>query len=275
MISSRDCEADLRDLASLDHRHRLDDMAAHARLNNVSVYPIMPAALSGLPTRRQTGGAFNPGAFARQDALRGLAEDTDGLAIVNTKDIEENLKHMMTSTSDYYLLSYTPANTTIDGKFRRISVKVKRPNTHVRARPGYVATTLNMTPAETATGRARRDHRATRCRVVRVERAHAGTLLVSCTCERCRGCTATARDRQRARSGSSASSIRNCETRRRGSMADRPRSPCGPSAVAHRSRAKSTSRQPALSAEFEFVTADARLAPGVYGVQLQLVAPRR
>ena len=89
MISSRDCESDLRDLASLDHAHRLDQVAAHARLNNVSLYPIMPAALAGLPTRRQTGGAFNPGAFARQDALRGLAEDTDGLAIVNSNEVEE------------------------------------------------------------------------------------------------------------------------------------------------------------------------------------------
>jgi VWFA-related protein len=148
MVSSRDCEHDLRDLASLDHTRRLDEVSANARLNNVSLYPIMPAALSGLPTRRPTGGAFNPGAFSRQDALRGLAEDTDGLAIVNSNEVEENLKKMMTSTSAYYLLSYTPTNTLVDGKFRRITVKVKRPNTHVRARPGYVATTLNMMPAE-------------------------------------------------------------------------------------------------------------------------------
>ncbi len=81
-------------------------------------------------------------------ALRGLAEDTDGLAIVNANEVDETLKKMMTSTSDYYLLSYTPANPTVDGKFRRITVKVKRGGTQVRARPGYVATTLNMTPAE-------------------------------------------------------------------------------------------------------------------------------
>jgi VWFA-related protein len=148
MISSKDCESDLRDLATLDHAHRLDNVAAHARLNNVSLYPIMPAALSGLPTRRPTGGSFNPNAFRRQDALRGLAEDTDGLAIVNENEVAENLTKMMASTAAYYLLSYTPTNAAVDGKFRRIAVKVKRPNTHVRARPGYVATTLNMTPAE-------------------------------------------------------------------------------------------------------------------------------
>jgi VWFA-related protein len=159
MISSRDCETDLRDLASLDHAHRLDEVAAHARLNNVTLYPVMPSALAGLPTRRQTGGAFNPSALARQDTLRALAEDTDGLAIVNTNEVEETLKKMMTSTSNYYLLSYTPANPTADGKFRRITVKVKRAGTHVLARRGYVATSLNMTPAESATEGASRDQR--------------------------------------------------------------------------------------------------------------------
>ena len=148
MISSRDCESDLRDLASLDHARRLDQIAANARLNNVTLYPIMPSALGRRPTRRQTGGAFNPGAFARRDALRELAEDTDGMAIVDADDVEPTLKKMMASTSNYYLLSYTPANTAADGKFRRITVKVKRGGTQLRARPGYVATTLNMTPAE-------------------------------------------------------------------------------------------------------------------------------
>ena len=148
MISSKDCESDLRDLASLENGRRLDEVAAHARLNNVSLYPIMPAALVGLPTRRPTGGAFNPGAFARQDALRSLAEDTDGLAIVNSDHVDDSFQKMMASTSSYYLLSYTPTNTAIDGKFRRISVKVKRSNVHVRVRPGYVATALNMTPRD-------------------------------------------------------------------------------------------------------------------------------
>ena len=154
----RQCEADLLDLASLDHSNRLDEIAEHARRNNVTLHPISQA---GLPTstrgRSFGGGGFGGGGargggstsrnssrFEIEAALRGLAEETDGVAIVNTNNIEGNLKKMMTSTSAYYLLSYSPTNGTPDGKFRRISVKVSRSNTRVRARPGYVA----LTPEE-------------------------------------------------------------------------------------------------------------------------------
>ena len=37
------------------------------------------------------------------------------------------------------LLGYQPANDKMDGKFRTVSVKVKRGKYTVRARPGYVA----------------------------------------------------------------------------------------------------------------------------------------
>jgi hypothetical protein len=39
----------------------------------------------------------------------------------------------------YYLLTYTPKNTDLDGKYRRIDVRVKRPDVTVRARRGYFA----------------------------------------------------------------------------------------------------------------------------------------
>ena len=157
----RQCDADLLDLASLDHSSRLDEIAEHARRNNVTLHPISQAGLSTSARGRSFGrggggGGFGGGGggggatssnttrFEIEAALRGLAEDTDGVAIVNTNNIEGNLKKMMTSTSAYYLLSYSPTNGTPDGKFRRISVKVSRSNTRVRARPGYVA----LTPGE-------------------------------------------------------------------------------------------------------------------------------
>ena len=271
MISSRDCESDLHDLASLENRHRLDDMAAHARLNNVSLYPIMPAALSGLPTRRQTGGAFNPGAFARQDALKGLAEDTDGLAIVNTRDVEENLKQMMASTSAYYLLGYTPANTSIDGKFRRISVKVKRPNMQVRARPGYVATTLNMTPAElrpAAPVETIEQPDAVSSALSELTRATPGLVHVR---------TVSWMHRDGSGSPSSAlwivgeldSQLRNKTPWTNGGSAQITVRPTGGGSPVSR-KVDLSGANPAVA--FEFGTPDAKLPPGVYSVQLEFVA---
>jgi hypothetical protein len=154
----RQCETDLLDLASLDHSNRLDEIAEHAKRNNVTLHPISQAGLTTSARGRSFGGSgfggggfgggggrgggvttSNSSRFEIEAALRGLAEETDGVAIVNTNNIEGNLKKMMTSTSAYYLLSYSPTNGTPDGKFRRISVKVNRSGTRVRARPGYIA----------------------------------------------------------------------------------------------------------------------------------------
>lgn len=45
----------------------------------------------------------------------------------------------MRQGTTYYLIAYQPANTSTDGKFRKVKVKVKRPKVTVNARPGYVA----------------------------------------------------------------------------------------------------------------------------------------
>jgi hypothetical protein len=47
---------------------------------------------------------------------------------------------MQVDRTTYYLLGYQPTNVATDGKFRKVTVKVKRGKYMVRARPGYVAT---------------------------------------------------------------------------------------------------------------------------------------
>jgi hypothetical protein len=75
----------------------------------------------------------------RLEALRTLAENTDGIAIVTTNDLAAGMKRIVDDVSAYYLLGYYSTNTTHDGKYRRIEVKTKPPGLNVRARRGYYA----------------------------------------------------------------------------------------------------------------------------------------
>jgi hypothetical protein len=74
----------------------------------------------------------------RHDALRTLADATDGLAMLNSNNLDAGLKRMSDDLSSYYLLGYY-TTTPLDGKFHKITVRVKRPGVQVRARRGYLA----------------------------------------------------------------------------------------------------------------------------------------
>ena len=143
-----DCEQDLRDLASLDHSSRLDQIATYARRTNAAFYPISLQRTASDATRnlRLRGSFENSTTLMMQSSLRDLAEETDGLSIVNTGNVETILRRIVTTTSFYYMVGYTPAATTADGRFRRITVKVSRPDTNVSARAGYVVGLPAPTP---------------------------------------------------------------------------------------------------------------------------------
>ena len=137
------CSRDLLMLAQLDHSNRLRGLSEMANRRNVSFYPIAPGlsaapsvALANLPrvTTYQ-----NISESQRQGELRGMAEDTDGVAIVNTNIVDEPMRRIIADTSTYYLLGYQSTNSALDGKYRKITVRVKRPGVQVRARQGYRA----------------------------------------------------------------------------------------------------------------------------------------
>ena len=169
--SQRDCDNDRLKLAMIDDFDLFHDIFDVANRGNVTFYPVnalglmafdkpLGPGLSGEPVEGEIqalgpaahvgeNGSFpvNPlvintaSISARNENLRTLAANTDGLAIVDTNDLDKGMNRIIDDLSSYYLLGYTSTNSKLDGRYRKITVRVKRPNVQVRARRGYRAPT--------------------------------------------------------------------------------------------------------------------------------------
>jgi VWFA-related protein len=168
--SKSQCERDRLWLSMIDDRQALYDLFDLANRSNVSFYPINPMGLeaSNRPidqdkfVQKPDGTLMDPRTLlskgeqdaiaprlatptslveARSDNLRELAASTDGIAVVDTNDLDRGMKRIAADLSSYYLLGYASTNAKLDGKFRKITVHVKRAGVDVRARRGYRAPT--------------------------------------------------------------------------------------------------------------------------------------
>ena len=144
------------------------DAIAAATRSNVSIYSVDPRGLTALAQEAIETGIFadqlprtyqgdtdNPSQpQARpgiglgnlrtelqlsQDSLRTLADETNGLAAVNSSDFGSAFERIVGDNSAYYVLAYYPNPNRRDGRFHRIEVKTSRSDLKVRARRGYVA----------------------------------------------------------------------------------------------------------------------------------------
>lgn len=61
---------------------------------------------------------------ANYESMQTLADDTGGKAFYNTNGLDDALARAINYGSHYYTLSYSPNNKKMDGKYRRIQVKV-------------------------------------------------------------------------------------------------------------------------------------------------------
>jgi VWFA-related protein len=104
----------------------LHDTFLAAQRANVNIYPIDPG---GLRTDRSN---------AKVDFLRSLAETTGGYAVVDTNDTAAGVRQIFRENGSYYLLGYAPSSPRMEGRFRKIQVKVSQPRLTVRARTGYI-----------------------------------------------------------------------------------------------------------------------------------------
>jgi hypothetical protein len=90
-------------------------------------------------------------ALPEQAALRVLAEDTGGMAVVNTNNYATGFSEIVRDNSTYYLVGYYPNPVHRDGEFHRVSVRVKPPGLTVRTRRGYLAAPPGEKPPAAST----------------------------------------------------------------------------------------------------------------------------
>ena len=136
------CEADRMALAALDHEFRLQNLTQTANRGNVTFYPVYARGLVAFdapigPEKPPSPAQDAANLRNRQEGLRFLAADTDGTSVINTNNIDGALRRIVDDLSSYYLMGYYTTNTKLDGRFRSITVRVKRPGVTVRARKGY------------------------------------------------------------------------------------------------------------------------------------------
>lgn len=122
---------------------------------NVAIYPVdargLQAIVPGGSARtasRGGVGAFSGRAVvssftelaAQQETLTALAFDTGGKAFTDSNDFGEAFTRVERDISSYYILGFASANASKDGRYRRLSVRVKnRPTVKVEAKAGYYA----------------------------------------------------------------------------------------------------------------------------------------
>ena len=155
ILARSECDGDRMRLALMDDQLFFRDIMAEANRANASFYPIDPRGLAAFDSRTIGDGGPIGTEMAklkqRVQTLQTLAENTDGLAVVNTNDLDRGVRRISDDLTSYYLLGYYSSNSRLDGRFRALKVRVKQPGVDVRARRGYrAATEAEVTAARTA-----------------------------------------------------------------------------------------------------------------------------
>ena len=147
-LSRNACEKDRQTLAALDNWETFRNLLHRANRANVSFYPVDARGLAATDTPIERNDFMKIPVDEdrarlrhRVSTLRTLAEETDGMAIVDSNDIVSGMRRIIDDVTSYYLIGYYSPNDKLDGKFRTIKVRVKRPAVDVRARRGYAPPT--------------------------------------------------------------------------------------------------------------------------------------
>ena len=122
-----------------------DVLRATRALNHadISIYPVDARGLVGAfatsPSARQQQFTTLGTVMGPVETSQVVAERTGGRAFFNTNDLGSAIRRAVEDTSLTYVLGYYPGEANWDGRFRDITVKVRRRGVDVRHRKGYFA----------------------------------------------------------------------------------------------------------------------------------------
>jgi hypothetical protein len=116
-----------------------------AQAANLTLHAFDPRGLEvgGLDASMRSPNPLAESAFlraglrSRLDALRVLADVTDGRIVLNTNAPGDQVASVMQETSSYYVLGFQSTEPAPAGRARKIELKVKRRGVRVQSRRGY------------------------------------------------------------------------------------------------------------------------------------------
>lgn len=121
---------------------------------NLSIYTVDVRGLQALPpvgdaqAASLRGNAAYSGAavtsqfssnYGSQETLSSLSTDTGGKAFFDSNDFAPAFQRVQNDTAAYYEISFRSSNLARDGKFRKLTIRVKRKDVKLEYRPGYWA----------------------------------------------------------------------------------------------------------------------------------------
>jgi VWFA-related protein len=139
----------------VDNQAQLEASINAAVKANVALFPIDARGLMGDPPGGAASSAASRGSGVytgsqwntqrasingSQETLVTLASDTGGKAFLDSNDLSLGIVQAQQEFRSYYILGYYTTNPTLDGKYRKITVKLNNNTTaRLEARPGYYA----------------------------------------------------------------------------------------------------------------------------------------
>jgi VWFA-related protein len=77
--------------------------------------------------------------FNTQEVMATLSSDTGGKAFFDSNDFSPAFQRIQQDTSAYYVIGFRSTNPVRDGRYRRLTIKINRPDVKIEYRPGYYA----------------------------------------------------------------------------------------------------------------------------------------